>query len=158
MLWQDYPYYSEKVWYQLVTNWNCQYMFEKYSFHKKYHSILLVCLDIWYGRVNNSIHRKQRVIKGLLGHGRTLIVAASALSQNRRRKRAASLLDHESSPALVFRYVISKKKGVIEIRLGKYLITIRKVFFNKGLRTTQSLVPSIQRQLYIERKSRKTKI
>ena len=31
------------------------------------------------------------------------------------------MLDHESSPALVFRYVISKKKGVIGIRLGKVL-------------------------------------
>ena len=28
----------------------------------------------------------------------------------RGRKGAASLLDHESSPALVFRYIISKKK------------------------------------------------
>ena len=83
------------------------------------------------GSIIQFIENKE-LLKGHLGHGRTLIVAASALSQNRRRKRAASLLDHESSPALVFRYVISKKKGVIRIRLGKVLNQSRKDFFPKN--------------------------
>jgi len=60
-----------------------------------------------HGRVSSIQFIKKDLLDFLVMDGRLLWQPVAARGQH---KRAASLLDHESSPALDFRYVISKKK------------------------------------------------